>query len=197
MKKLLLLFIVFASCKKEIYYYPSEEFFKKNNPKEINLDNLSFWEIKDSIYYELYRGNRLFIELENQRKIYKISPFTYMGGLIKEKNVLEIYQDSLWFFNKRQSINQLDKLIKIHYENNGKIPYLPDSHKRAFVKLTLEPEDNTEKLKAKLLYIVQVYNKAIIKNKDSIDLNIMLDYYFDKVDPPTIPSAPQPLIKEE
>mgnify|MGYP000630961404 CR=1 FL=1 len=197
MKKLLLLLIVFASCKKEIHYYPSEDFFKENNPREINIDDLSFEKITDSIRNGLYENKFYFLEVEDSKNIYKILPFAYTGGYIKKRNALEIVNDSLWFSAEKVSINELEKYIKLHYENNGKIRYLPDSYKRAFLKLILEPKDNSRKLKTKLLNIIQVYNKAVIKNKDSIDLNIMLHYFLDKVYPPPFPPVPQPLIIED
>ena len=193
MKRFLILLIILSSCKKEVHYFPSKSFFEERKPTEIIIDDLNFEEITDSISNGLFRKERYFIRLEDSKSIYKISPFTYTGGYIKEKNILEIVDDSLWFLANKVSIKELGKHIKLHYENNGEIPSLPDSQQRAFVKLIIEPKDNSEKLKTKLLHIIQVYNQTTIKNKDSIVLHIMLDYYLDKVYPQTIPPLPSPI----
>lgn len=190
MKKLLILLLIISSCKKEVYYYPSKDFFEKYSPKEIIIDDLNFQEVTDSIRNGLYRKEKYFIELQDTDFRYRVTPFAYTGGYIKEKNVLEIVDDSLWFSANKVSIKELGKYMKLHYENNEKKSYLPDSYKRAFMKLIIEPKDDSVKLKNKLLHIIQVYNRTTIKNKDSIDLHIMLDYYLDKVYPQTIPPTP-------
>lgn len=186
MKKLLLLLIIFSSCKKEVYYYPSKKFFEDNEPKEINIGHLSFQEITDSIRNGLFMQKRYFLTLRDSESIYKLSPLAYTGGYIKEKNILEIVNDSLWFLADKISIKELGKHIKLHYENNGKITNLPDSYKSAFIKLNLEPKDQSEKLKTRLLKIIQVYNQTNFKNKDSVNLDIMIDYYYSE-DPKAIP----------
>ena len=191
MKKLLILLLILSACKKEVYYYPSEEFFKENNPQEISIDNLNFAEITDSISNELFNNNRLFITLENSKNIYKISPFTYTGGFIKEKNILEIVDDSIYVSGNKVPLSQLSKRIKLHYENEGKEYYLPDSNKRAFVKLVLKSHDNSLKLENLLLKVIRTYNQTPITYKDSIDLAIMFDYSLDFL---KILTPPAPII---
>ena len=190
MKKLLFLLILISSCKKEVYYYPSEDFFEEYNPTEIIIDNLSFHEITDSISNGLFRKEKYFLTIVDEGKEYRISPFTYTGGYIKEKNALEIVDDSIYVSVNKFPLTQLSKYLKRHYENNGKSEYLSDSFKRAFVKLVLEPKGNSEKLKSKLLYLLQVYNQTNIENKDSIQLNILFNYPrdldFSKISPPPI-----------
>lgn len=197
MKKIIVLLLIISSCKKEVYYYPSKKFFDEREPKEIIIDDLSFEEITDSISNGLFRKERYFVTLEDSKSIFKISPFTYTGGYIKEKNILEIVDDSLWFLANKISIIELGKHIKLHYENNGEIPSLPDSYKRAFIKLIIEPKDNSEKLKNRLLHIIQVYKQTNFNKKDSVNLDIMLDYPLDKVYPQTIPPPPSPIIIED
>mgnify|MGYP000551337119 CR=1 FL=1 len=197
MKKFLILLLILSSCKKAVYYYPSKEFFEKYSPKEIIIDDLSFQEITDSLSNELWKNKkRLFITLKDSYSIFKISPFTYTGGYIREKNILEIVDDSLWYSANKVSIKELGKHIKLHYENNGKQAFLPDSYKRAFIQLNLDPKDSSEKLKKRLLYIIQVYNYTNIDFKDSIKLNIMIDYCQDKVYHQSIP-PPSPIILED
>ena len=194
MRKLIILLLILSSCKKEVYYYPYEDFFEEYNPAEIIIDDLNFKEITDSISNGLFRKEKYFLTLVDKNKEYRISPFTYTGGFIKEKNVLEIVDDSIYISLSKYPLTQLRKYLKRHYENNGKSEYLSDSYKRAFIKLVLDPKDNSEKLKSNLLDIIQVYNQTNIENKDSIYLNIMLDYPLD-LDFSRIP--PPPIIIED
>lgn len=190
MKKLLILLLILSSCKKEVYYYPSKVFFEENSPKEIIIDQLSFEEITDSIRNGLYRKENYFLSLVDKNKKYLISPFAYTGGFIKEKNALEIIDDSIYVFINKYPLTQLSKYLKLHYENNGNVEYLSDSYKRAFIKIVFNKNDNDIKLKKVLLKVIKAYNETDIISKDSIDLAIMLDYPLDKrlttPPPPTI-----------
>lgn len=177
MKKFFFLLIFISSCKKEVYYYPSKIFFEENHPKEIIIDNLSYSEIVDSLTNQIFKKKRHFFKIEDSDRIYKVSPFTYSGGLIKEINSLDIENESIWWKYKKLPINNLEKSIELHYGNNGKEYFLPYSYKRAFIKLTLESITDSQNFKRKLLNIISAYEKAEFKHKDSCYLNIMLHYY--------------------
>ena len=192
MKKLLILLLILSSCKKEVYYYPSKVFFEKKYPKEIIVDQLSFKEITDSIRNGLFRKENYFLTLVDKNKKYLISPFTYTGGFIKEKNALEIIDDSIYVSVNKYPLRQLGKYLKLHYENNGNVEYLSDSYKRAFIKVVLDENDNNIKLKNILLKVIKTYNETDIISKDSIDLAIMLAYPLDKV----LTTPPPPIIIE-
>ena len=84
MKKIIILLIIFSSCKKEVYYYPSKKFFDEHKPSEINIDNLNFKQITDSITNELFEHRNLFIQINEFNKIYYISL-----GLCSSKNFFE------------------------------------------------------------------------------------------------------------
>ena len=190
MKKLLFLLILISSCKKEVYYYPSKSFFEENNLTEIIIGNLSFKEVTDSIRNGLFRKEKYFLILNDKNNEYRISPFTYTGGFIKEKNALEIVDDSIYVSVNKFPLTELNKYLKLHFENNGKLEYLSDSYKRAFIKLVLETDDSSTKLNELLLRIIKTYDKTNIVFKDSINLNIMLSYsdgFIFKIPPPPIP----------
>jgi hypothetical protein len=191
MKKVLILLLIFSACKKEVYYYPSKDFFDEYNPQEIIIDDLSFQEITDSLSNGLFRKEKYFLTLVDKNKEYRISPFTYTGGFIKEKNVLEIVDDSICVYGNKVSLHQLNKRLKLHYENNGREYSLPDSYNRAFIKLVLKPNDNRLKLEKLLLKVIRTFNGTNIIDKDSIDLGIMFDYPLDldfsKIPPPSPP----------
>jgi mannose/fructose/N-acetylgalactosamine-specific phosphotransferase system component IIB len=173
---LFLLFLLVSSCKKEISYYPSKKFLKENNPKEVVIDDLNYGEIVDSISNELFKKNRLFIVIEGDKDIYKIAPFTYTGGFIKERNGLEIFKDSIAILDKKYQKSEIQKYLKLHYENNGKIEYLSTSPKYAFVKLVYESNKKAIELKKTILNLIRNFEKVLIKDKENIDLGIMLSF---------------------
>ncbi len=184
--------ILISACKKEVHYYPSKQFFEENNPTEIITHNLNYGEIVDSLTNQIFKNKRHFVTIENNNQIYKISPFTYTGGLIKEINSLDIDNDSVWWEYKKQPLNNLEGLIELHYGNNGKEYFLPYSYKRAFIKLILDSISNYKKNKSKLLYIVKSYEKAKFKYKDSCNLDILIHYYKDSRHQP-LPPPPSPV----
>jgi hypothetical protein len=195
MKKLLFLFILISSCKKEVYYYPSKSFFEERNPKEIIFENLSFQEITDSISNGLFKKERYYLTLIEDNKQYKISPFTYTGGFIREKNALEIIKDSIYISVNKFPMTELSQYLKIHFENNGKVDYLSDSYKRAFIKLVLDKDSDALKLQDLLLQIIKTFNETNIKHKEKIDLAIMFVYPFDQMF--SIPPPPSPITIEK
>ena len=143
----------------------------------------------------MYRKEKYFLTTVDKRKEYKISPFTYTGGYIKEKNALEIVDDSIHVSVNKFPLTELSKYLKLHFENNGKVEYLSDSYKRAFIKLVLEKDNDGIKLKNLLLNVVKTYNETNIKHKKNIDLAIMFDYSLDEI--VSIPSPPISIVIEK
>ena len=192
MKKIIILLIIFSSCKKEVYYYPSKKFFDEHKPSEINIDNLNFKQITDSITNELFEHRNLFIQINEFNKIYYISPFTYTGGYIKERDLLEIINDTIFISNNKYNIKDLSKYLKVHYEKYGKENYLKIFKNRVLIKLVLKRNDKSVNLKKQLLKIVKTFNETNFAYKDSIQLNILLDSdylerFYTIPPPPTIP----------
>lgn len=176
MKKLLLLFIVFTACKKEVHYYPSKNYFIEKDFQELNIDDLIFEQITDSIRRGLSENRNFFIKIEDSKVIYKIAPFEVTGGYVREKNILYILNDSIDLAIGRFPIQELSKYIKLHYENNGENYMLASSYKKAHVQVVLPRKEKSKKLKAILLNLVDTYNNTDIKNKDSIAMYIVFDY---------------------
>lgn len=176
MKRLLILLLVFSSCKKEVFYYPSKTFFDEKNPTEIKIDDLEFKQITDSVRSGLYDKKHYFIRIEDNNNIYKLSPITYTFGLVRNRSSLKIEGDSIRISSDKFPLSDLSKYLKLYYENEGKDYLLPDSYKRTYVKLILEKDVSGKKLNDLLLNIVTAYNKAQIKNKDSISFTISLEY---------------------
>lgn len=176
MKKLLLLFIVFTACKKEVHYYPSKNYFIEKDLQELNIDDLIFEQITDSIRRGLTENRNFFIKIEDSKDIYKIAPLVVSGGYVREKNILYVINDSIDLAIGRFPIQELSKYIKLHYENNGENYLLSSSYKKAHVQLVLSKKEKPKKLKAILLNLMKTYNSTDIKNKDSIAMHIVFDY---------------------
>jgi hypothetical protein len=191
MKKLLFLILIVSACKKDVYYYPSKIFFDKNNLQEIIIDDLNFEEIIDSVSNKILKKERLYITLSDKNREIKISPFTYTGGFIKERNGLEINNDSIYILDKRFPKSDMQKFLKLHFDNNSRIEYFSTSPKYAFIKIVLRSNEKGKKLKKLLLEIIKNFESSNIENKENIDLSIMLslplDLEFLKIPPPATP----------
>ena len=163
--------------------------------KKLLLMILSFEEVTDSISNGLFRKERYFLTLVDINKEYIVSPFTYTRGFIKEKNALEIIDDSICTSLDKVPLTQLGMRLKLHFENNGKVENLSDSYKGAFIKLVLDKNEDAINLKGLLMKVIRSYNKTNIKHKYSIDLGIMLDFSSDKII--STPPPPLPIIIED
>ena len=163
MKKLFILLLVFSSCKNEVYYYPSKSFFDENNPQEISIDDLNFEEIIDTVSNKIFKKERLYITLLDKNKEIKISPFTYSGGFIKERNGLEINNDSIYILDKRFPKSDMQKYFKLHYENNSRIEHFSTSPNYAFIKIVLRRNEEGKKLKKMLLEIIKNFEDSNIE----------------------------------
>lgn len=187
MRKFLFFLILFCACKKGLSFYPSKEFYNEYTPKEILLENLNFGQLVDSIKVGLYNKNRYSITLEESKKIYKISPFTYSGGFIKERNALDVESDSIWWKSDKQSIKKLVNLIELHYGTNRREHYLPHSYQRSFLKLTLDSSLHSAAIKEKLLFIIKSCEDAQFEHKDSCSLRVLIHYWKDPTEQPHPP----------
>lgn len=183
--------LIVSACKKDVYYYPSKIFFDKNNLQEIIIDDLNFEEIIDSVSNKILKKERLYITLSDKNREIKISPFTYTGGFIKERNGLEINNDSIYILDKRFPKSDMQKFLKLHFDNNSRIEYFSTSPKYAFIKIVLRSNEKGKKLKKLLLEIIKNFESSNIENKENIDLSIMLslplDLEFLKIPPPATP----------
>lgn len=166
--------LILSACEKEVYYYPSKSFFDENNPQEIIIENLSFEEIIDSISNEMFKKEKLYITLADKNREIKISPFTYTGVYIKEINGLEIKNDSIYISDKKHPISDLEKYLKLHYENNSEIEHFSISPTKAFIKIVLKSNEKGKKLKNVLFEIIKNFKSSNIENKENLDLSIML-----------------------
>ena len=179
MKKLLILMLIVSACKKDVYYYPSKSFFDENNSQEINIDDLNFEEIIDSVSNRIFKKERLYITLSDKNREIKISPFTYTGGYIKERNGLEINNDSIYILDKRFPKSDMQKFLKLHFDNNSRIEHFSTSPNYAFIKIVLRSNEKGRKLKKLLLEIIKNFESSNIENKENIDLSIILSLPLD------------------
>lgn len=177
MKKVFILFFIIISCTTEKQYYPSKQFFKEHNPQEINIDTITFEVLFDSLSNQLFKDKRYYIEVKNSNKSYRISPFTYSGGFIKERNALEIFNDSIYVFDEKYPITLLDKYLKVHFDNNGNLDWFSTSPKYAFVKLVFHKNTKSKIIKKRLLEVVNSFDKVFENKQDSYNLSVMFDKF--------------------
>jgi hypothetical protein len=98
--------------------------------------------------------------------------------LIKEKNVIEIHNDSVIKSNKFYPLDSLENVLKRDIENNGKNPNLCDNPKKLLIEISYD--DKFENLLKTLDKLTNTYNK--ITNRTNI--NIWLNNKIEILPPP-------------
>jgi len=181
MKRILILLVLVSGCKKEVYYYPSKNKFTEYNPTELNISSLNFRQIVDTIRYGLSKKNPFYFSIEDVYKVYNFMPYVKGNGLYKEKNGILIRNDSIGKILLKHKVESSSEFLKMNYENNGKQIGFPDSYNRVYIDFVLNISDTSEKLKSSLIKFFKVYKKTRIKYKDSINLNIILEYPMSQV----------------
>lgn len=171
----------------EIRYYPTDRPFSEQNSELIGLDTtqLNFKQITNKVgtYYNNF--GKLVVEFDDGKIKKRITPYVYDGGLIKFKNVLEIKSDSI-LIDDGYSINELKRILKRHYLNNGKIPYYSDSPKKALVEVTIDTSKTGKELKEVLIKLTRTFDEIREEIKDTIELRVFFDY-FRQIPPPPPP----------
>lgn len=102
--------------------------------------------------------------------------------LIKEKNVIEIHNDSVIKSNKFYPLDSLENVLKRDIENNGKNPSLCDNPKKLLIEISYD--DDFENLLKTLGKLTNIYKK--ITNKTNI--NIWLNNKIEIIPPPPPPN---------
>lgn len=94
--------------------------------------------------------------------------------LIKEKNVIEIHNDSVIKSNKFYILDSLENILKRDIENNGKNPSLCDNPKKLLIKITYD--DKFGNLLKTLDKLTSTYNKVTTKTNINIWLNNKIEF---------------------
>ena len=106
---------------------------------------------------------------------------------VKYKNIISISSDSI-FKNKLYSIDSLDYLLKKDLLNFGKDLNFSDSPDRLIVSIEFPENGNINDVKDLMIKVFNSYNKLENKIKDSVNLNIFLNWKQEIIKPPPMPT---------
>lgn len=170
-----------------VIYYPSKDLFTSNDLIKIDLHNpkLNFKRIKHLINDIHIKDSTPYILIKNKDTIRKIMPLRNDWGYKAGKNILRIVKDSIYKAGKH-SISELDRLLKKHYENNGKDPRYSQRTERAWVEIEIDTNASGVELKKILHIVTRAFDKINKYHQDSLKLKIGLSY-FHQIPPPPPP----------
>lgn len=193
MKNLIIILslLIIYSCNRNpsgIQKYNSLNQFSSKRNKIIKLESteLNFMKITEEIYKSYDKKLNLIIEFEDKGIKKQIKPHVYLGGLIKEKNILRVSFDSILIDNN-YPISEIKSIMKRHYSNNGKIPYYPDNTEKAIIELALDTTKTAIELKQTLNVLTKNFDDIKKEIKGSFELNILFNYtwkYSAPIPPP-------------
>jgi len=168
-------------------FYPNKSWYNSNTLKKISLTDteLKFKEIK-RLVDEIHQEDSLpYFEIKDKKLIRKVIPLRYDWGLFKERNFLNITEDSI-IIGKNYSIAKLYDQLHEHYFNNGKIPNHSQSTRKATIKILIDSSRTASYLEKHIIRISREFDKLNHKHSDSLQLKLILDY------PNRFPPPPPP-----
>lgn len=174
-----LLFNTLLSCEKKelkVKYYPNEDIVNDTSSVVFDLDSLkmNFKEFVNK-YYELEDlQKQTIVELIDGDTLKKIKIHVVGNGTFYERNIIYIINDSIQK-NKNYPLSDLEKIIKKHYLNNGKIEDYAVSADRAIILISLNADQNVKDLKKHLIQITKTFDEINKENKDTLRLNIFIE----------------------
>jgi len=162
----------------ETRYYPTDRKFIVETSKFIELDNtrLNFKQITNEISsFQEKVDRKAIIRFEDNEIKKLIIPYVYDIGLIKQKNVLKIKSDSILIDNG-YPISELNRILKRHYLNKGKIARYSTSPRRALVEITIDTNKTGKDLEKVLTKLTQSFDEIKKEISDTIELRVLFDY---------------------
>ncbi|GAB1858720.1 hypothetical protein MHTCC0001_35600 [Flavobacteriaceae bacterium MHTCC 0001] len=173
----ILILLLFLSCQNTEEntekYYPNKNFFDSKKTRKIDLGNNSPKPSKLPILInDIYEEDSLpyFEIIKSKNEVIKIMPL--MGGMgngyYKEDFFLSITQDSiLSYLGKNYLLSDLNRILKKHYEDYGK---------NACVEISIDDDASlgNSALKKTLIKLTSSFENLDLKNKDSIELKVVL-----------------------
>ncbi|HHC80878.1 MAG TPA: hypothetical protein ENK46_13410 [Flavobacteriia bacterium] len=179
------------SCQEKmikIQYYPDDTLYTEKNAEIIRLDTtkLNFKQITDKIGTFYNRFGKLVVEFDDGKVKKRVIPFVFDGGLIKERNILEITSDSI-LIDDRYPISELKRILKRHYTNKNNISYYSESPYNALVEVTIDTNKSGKELKQVLTNLTSTFDEIKNELQDSIKLSIYFDYSRQTPRPPRPP----------
>ncbi|WP_008639094.1 hypothetical protein [Bizionia argentinensis] len=198
MKKIVLIstILLILSCENkttEIRYYPTDREILNEKMEIIGLDTttLNFRQITNKIgndYYPEPNFKEIALEFYDGQIKKTVIPYVYSGGLIKQKNVLVITSDSILIDNGYR-IDELKRILKRHYQNNGEIPNYPVSSHKALIEVNIDSTKTGLEIKEILTKLTHSFDEIKSEINDSTELRVLFDYYRNVPPPPPPPKT--------
>lgn len=193
MRKLLwlgLALIFLLSCKSNVQegpeesrYYPSEEYFDNPKLKKIALDSDIFGIVR-SVNSTYENDSVPYIEFSKKNITNSIIPFRNDYGNYDHRNYINVTQDSVFSFYHRYPNNLLMEVLKMHYENNGRRPFMAESAEEAIVEIVLDQNAKGEDLKNSISLVISTFDSLNLKFRGKLQLKIALEITGREAPPP-------------
>jgi hypothetical protein len=168
-------------------YFPEQDSISVN----LNLDEYKTFEELLERFKQISCSDRIpKITIENDsiiRKIYFASFCDkYTTPIIKNKNVIEIYDDKIYrgYESKLLPLDSANNYIEKNLKNFGKIDFLSESPDKLFFIIGYESKSKFNKLEGSLLKLTKVFDKVGGNNR----LNVLIM----QIESPTPPPPPPP-----
>lgn len=185
MKKIIFLSslsLIFICCKSkvsneihQIDYYPSKSLFNASNLRKIKIapsDNAEY--IVNEINHTYRKDSIPFLEFKEGSRTIQIIPIRNDYGMFRKRNSFTITTDSVYLNITGYPKRQISELLKIHYENKGRDPYLSEGPEKAVVEIELDAEERGRMYVEYLKNLVTVFDKINAEHGDSLKLRVAL-----------------------
>jgi hypothetical protein len=176
-------------------YFPEQDSISVN----LNLDEYKTFEELLERFKQISCSDRIpKITIENDsiiRKIYFASFCDkYTTPIIKNKNVIEIYDDKIYrgYESKLLPLDSANNYIEKNLKNFGKIDFLSESPDKLFFIIRYESKSKLNKLEGSLLKLTKVFDKVGGNNR----LNVLIMQIESPTPPPPPPPPPTPSVIE-
>lgn len=163
----------------EIRYYPSDLELADTKTELVGLDTtkLNFRQMINLIRkdegFEYDYGNTI-MEFDDGKIKKRVIPYFFGSGHIKSKNILRITKDSILIDNG-YSISELERILKRHYLNKGRIPFYSDLPSKAIVEVTIDTNSTGIDIKEVLTKLTRSFDEVYSEIKDTIELRVFFD----------------------
>ncbi len=168
--------ISIISCdKKQVQFYPSEKLFNQEKKQIIDINKYtSVKEFYKKIIENYDKQVNSYVIINNQKRVKKIRISLRGSGLIKERNIITIYRDSIITEEKTFDILKLEKVLEKHILNNKKSYFYSDSSTKAIVSIS--PSD-INSLKYILSIVTDTFDNLKSRKTEDLQLNVFLNRF--------------------
>ncbi len=173
--KILFCFLLIVSCaKKEVKFYPSEREFNQGGKQiiDINKQN-STKEFYEELIINYNKKINSYVIINSPEKIKKIKISLLGNGLIKERNIITVYKDSIVTEEKTFNILKLEEVLEKHILNNKKSYFYSDSSSKAIISIS---PNNINSLGYLLSKVTDAFDNLKSKKAKDLQLNLFFNH---------------------